>query len=245
MDPVGARRLVSQLPPKLLNFFIKYPPRDPLIKTIYSSDDKAISIARKLHDFQPVPPSLFQPLSSTHITAAGTERPIVYLPFRNPFKAHKDLRSGNFHGPVYSLRRQADLIKLAIRYGVVDLLPPSEKMQKMLWGMKKPMSGTLRSKGSYEERNRAVYVENKQAKLEEALRIVQLRNTVPPYQYPHFTALRAPLCIFGLTFLVAGVTEDKGEETKTAIRFHRKTIPTKVDSHIIDVHGNANTFTFQ
>jgi len=40
------------------------------------------------------------------------------------------------------------------------------------------MAGTLRPKGSYEERNRAAYVENKQAKIEEALRIVQMRNTV-------------------------------------------------------------------
>jgi hypothetical protein len=104
----------------------------------------------------------------------------------------------------------------------------------MLWGKKKPMSGTLRPKGSYEERNRAVYVENKQAKLEEALRIVQLRNTVLPYLRPQLTTLWPLLDSWVLTFLVAGVAEDQGKETKAAIRFHRKTIPTKIDPHSIE-----------
>jgi hypothetical protein len=116
----------------------------------------------------------------------------------------------------------------------VDLLPPSEKMQKMLWGRKKPMAGTLRPKGSYEERKRAAYVENKQTKLEEALRIVQLRNTVTPHKHAQFASHWGPLDCLVLTLLVAGITEDTGEETKTAIRFHRTTIPAKVDPHIIE-----------
>jgi hypothetical protein len=50
---------------------------------------------------------------------------------------------------------------------------------------------------------------------------------------------------FLLTLLVAGIAEDKGEETKTAMGIHRTTIPTKIDPPIIEGHGNARRFTFQ
>ena len=40
------------------------------------------------------------------------------------------------------------------------------------------MKGTMKPKGSREERNRAEYVENKQKALEESLRVVAMRKTV-------------------------------------------------------------------
>lgn len=45
----------------------------------------------------------------------------------NPFKPHKNPRTGKWHPPIYSLRRQAELVKLAQRNGVEDLLPESTK----------------------------------------------------------------------------------------------------------------------
>lgn len=40
------------------------------------------------------------------------------------------------------------------------------------------MKGTMKPKGTREERNRAEYVENKQKALEESLRVVAMRKTV-------------------------------------------------------------------
>jgi large subunit ribosomal protein L25 len=178
MEVSRARRLVSLLPPKLLNFFIRYPPRNPAYRTLYSKEDKSLLIARNLHDFLPIPPTLYTPTVTTTPTSHGTPKPTIYLPFQNPFKPTRDPRSGKVHGPRYSLRRQADIIKLAIRFGVAELLPPCAKMNKLLYGKKRPMAGTLHPKGTYEERTRHTYVEKKQKSLEEALRIVAMRKTV-------------------------------------------------------------------
>lgn len=53
----------------------------------------------------------------------------------NPFKAQKHPVTGKWHDPVFSLRRQADLIKLAQRHGVEELMPfsvksPAERLRK-------------------------------------------------------------------------------------------------------------------
>lgn len=45
----------------------------------------------------------------------------------NPFKPMKFLPTGRVHNPVYSLRRQADLVKLARENGVEELLPFTPK----------------------------------------------------------------------------------------------------------------------
>lgn len=178
MDVSQARRLVSLLPTRLLNFFIRYPPRNPSVRTIYSQDDKSISIAQKLHDFESIPASLHSPVITETHNSSGKPVPTVLLPFQNPFKPHRDPRTGKLHGPRYSLRRQADLIKLAIRFGVADLLPPSAKMNKLLYGKSRPMAGTIKPKGTYEERTRKQYVERKQKSLEDSLRVVAMRKLV-------------------------------------------------------------------
>lgn len=45
----------------------------------------------------------------------------------NPFRSQKNLETGRWHDPIYSLRRQADLVKLARAHGVEELLPPTVK----------------------------------------------------------------------------------------------------------------------
>ncbi|KAK0745890.1 hypothetical protein B0T18DRAFT_139039 [Schizothecium vesticola] len=45
----------------------------------------------------------------------------------NPFKTTRHPVTGRYHDPKYSLRRQADLAKLAREHGVEELLPPSTK----------------------------------------------------------------------------------------------------------------------
>lgn len=58
-------------------------------------------------------------------TAAGTFAESSKHP--NPFRSQKNLETGRWHDPIYSLRRQADLVKLARANGVEELLPPTVK----------------------------------------------------------------------------------------------------------------------
>ena len=81
------------------------------------------------------------------------------------------------------------MIKLAWRFGVAELLPPSEKMNKLLYGKKRPMIGTIRPKGTYEDRTRETYVAKKQKALEESLRAVAMRKMVR-------TSLAFRFCLF-------------------------------------------------
>ncbi|RKF61042.1 54S ribosomal protein L25, mitochondrial [Erysiphe neolycopersici] len=50
--------------------------------------------------------------------------------FVNPFKATRDPITNRWHDPVFSLRRQADLVKLARQHGVEELLPATVKSTK-------------------------------------------------------------------------------------------------------------------
>lgn len=45
----------------------------------------------------------------------------------NPFKSQKHAVTGKWHDPVYSMRRQAEIVKLARQHGVEELLPPTVK----------------------------------------------------------------------------------------------------------------------
>lgn len=45
----------------------------------------------------------------------------------NPFRSMKHPATGRWHDPVYSLRRQAELVKMAQDHGVAELLPESSK----------------------------------------------------------------------------------------------------------------------
>ncbi|KAJ4394701.1 54S ribosomal protein L25, mitochondrial [Gnomoniopsis smithogilvyi] len=66
------------------------------------------------------PPQLFS-------NAQEVQKTGYQLATENPFKPQKHPVTGKWHDPVYSNRRQADLIKLARQHGVEDLLPYSSK----------------------------------------------------------------------------------------------------------------------
>ena len=51
-------------------------------------------------------------------------------------------------------------------------------MNRLLYGKKRPMIGTLKPKGTYEERTRKDYVEKKQKSIEESLRVIAMRKMV-------------------------------------------------------------------
>ncbi|KAK5943693.1 54S ribosomal protein L25, mitochondrial [Knufia obscura] len=63
---------------------------------------------------------LLDPETSQPIFAPTDTPPNPFLPYRNP-------ATGRWRGAIISLRRQAELFKLARHYGVEPLLPPSRK----------------------------------------------------------------------------------------------------------------------
>ncbi len=91
--------LARSLPPRLIRFFAKYPPR------------AIISAADTLSN---------NPESPSPIRSDAEATP-------SPFKAHKFAITGKWHDPKFSLRRQAELVKLARQHGVEELLPHSVK----------------------------------------------------------------------------------------------------------------------
>ncbi|CDO93552.1 unnamed protein product [Kluyveromyces dobzhanskii CBS 2104] len=107
--------------------------------------------------FKKYPPNVKYSSKPTVITAADA----------NPFLPNKNQATGKYHDPKYSLRRMSDLFKLAYRYGIHDLLPPSKKLfYEEKYENKKFMKGILMPKGHKHERLLA----GKKAKMEEAIK---------------------------------------------------------------------------
>jgi len=95
--------LAKQLPPTLLRFLARYPP------------------AAILHE-APAPAAAATTATAVPLSPYQTDRGGV-----SPFRFWKHPVTGKWQDPVYSLRRQADLAKLAHEHGIAELLPPSEK----------------------------------------------------------------------------------------------------------------------
>lgn len=105
-------KLAQSLPPKLLRFFARYPPQAILtpgqsINTSESSSPLANT-------------------ASSDVNASSIES-LSIASESSPFRATKHPITGRWHDPVFSLRRQADLVKLARQHGVADLMPFSVK----------------------------------------------------------------------------------------------------------------------
>ncbi|KAJ2899744.1 putative ribosomal protein YmL25 mitochondrial [Zalerion maritima] len=115
--------LARSLPPRLQTFFARYPPSPPPAPahaasssspaertTATDTNKKATTAAQQQK----------QPLPATKKTLYQNDRP-------NPFEAWKNPKTGKWQNPVYSYRRQAELVKMAREYGVEELLPPTRK----------------------------------------------------------------------------------------------------------------------
>lgn len=105
-------KLAESLPPRLTRFFARYPPQAILPESSIPSSANSSN-----------PSSSNSPASSSNQISAGTDIEEVL----NPFSVHKDPVTGKWHDPVFSLRRQAELVKLARQHGVEELLPPTVK----------------------------------------------------------------------------------------------------------------------
>jgi len=84
-----------------------------------------VELAKQLHPrlqrfLAKYPPSQILPKSTVTNTIKDGATP-------NPFLPHKHPITGKWHDPEYSLRRQAELVKLAREQGVEELLPFTSK----------------------------------------------------------------------------------------------------------------------
>ena len=94
-----------------------------------SSSKELVNLAKSLpaqlqRFFARYPPAAIHPT-----TTDGSEPPKTnyQLERPNPFRFWKHPDTGKWHDPVYSLRRQAELVKMAKEHGVEDLLPETTK----------------------------------------------------------------------------------------------------------------------
>jgi large subunit ribosomal protein L25 len=169
-------RLAQQLPPTLLRFFTKFPP--PQIRAAAAAapattptNPDTITITSNTSSSDPnVGAATSQVQLDTSPNATTSEA--ASKKFHNPFLPWKNPRTGAWHGPVYSLRRQADLFKLAREHHVLSLMPvshkhPEVKEQKRIerglrvqgTGVGKKVKGKLwerQLRGKLEDRRRAM-----------------------------------------------------------------------------------------
>lgn len=108
------RGLASSLPPRLLKFFSRYPP------PTYSA--KQVSV------IAPVNASIAAPEPASSPDSESAQSTLQYpLNDYNPFQHQKHPVTGRWHNPKYSLRRQAEIVKLAREHGVEEMLPFTSK----------------------------------------------------------------------------------------------------------------------
>ncbi|BCR83223.1 mitochondrial 54S ribosomal protein mL59 [Aspergillus chevalieri] len=142
--------LVSNLPQRLRNFFARYPPQiysaavapRPPTTQAPTASDQTTAIANtpsQLEHLQSQSPETTSPYTPNR-DAKGHKRPDpkLFSPSRallhnndpshpNPFLPQKNVRTGKWIGPRIGLRRQAELVKMAIKYDVEGLLPVGRK----------------------------------------------------------------------------------------------------------------------
>ncbi|KAL1959708.1 hypothetical protein VTO42DRAFT_1294 [Malbranchea cinnamomea] len=144
---MGLPARVSELPLRLRNFFARYPPQyysaaaipkpstptQSAQATSTTSNSDSTSSDSTGSSLAPLPspytPSRNVRPSKPDPTAWSPSRALLRsLPgFPNPFLPYKNPETGRWRGAVISLRRQAELVKLAREYGVEELLPPGKK----------------------------------------------------------------------------------------------------------------------
>lgn len=135
--------IAKSLPPRLIRFFQKYPPPALFPHLRIASSNLSTETQASTNPATPTTPTpIAQDVSvevnsTPDLTAVPRTAPknsnipseAFDLPYHNPFLPFKNVVTGKWHSPTYGLRKQADLVKLASEYGVVDLLP---------WTIKKP-----------------------------------------------------------------------------------------------------------
>jgi large subunit ribosomal protein L25 len=116
-------KLATALPKRLLDFFRKYPP--PALTQGLAAPASASTPASQ------ETPAVASTTSSEDPNVPAIETgpsALTQRTYRNPFQPTKNFATGKWNSPVFGLRRQADIVKLAQKHGVVDLLPYTIKL---------------------------------------------------------------------------------------------------------------------
>ena len=176
-------KLAQSLPPRLIRLFKRYPPtalrQSPNPSPASRLEAGAVLPAQPSSSIKPAPPQ------------EPTDRP-------NPFQPQRHPVTGRWHDPVYSLRRQADLVKLARQHGVEELLPftvkgtAEKRRRREEQGLRIKGTGVgQKVKGHIWERTlKAKYVSNK---------ALQSRRGEPGLQWPVNSTRQSALGPFSLT----------------------------------------------
>jgi len=107
-------KLAQSLPPRLLRFFARYPP--PILSSTSARAPGTTTLNTSSSDS-----------NASQEEASVIEESIRSSKAYNPFRAHKHPLTAVWQNSRFSLRQQADLIKLARHHGVEELLPYTPK----------------------------------------------------------------------------------------------------------------------
>jgi len=169
--------LAKKLPPRLLRFFARFPPQQ-----LVASPATAVNSS----------PSGSNAASQENTISATSATP----DYENPFRNTKHPATGNWHNPVFSLRRQADLVKMARAHGVEGLLPfttkgTEERIRKREeFGLRVKGTGVgQRVKGKWWERNIRGRLEKRRQAMLDMPQMVQTWKQVNVLPAPYTLAL--------------------------------------------------------
>lgn len=119
--------LLENLPQRLVNFFARYPPQvhSAAVRRPAPANGEGYVPTKVESPYTPDRDAKGAPREKKHGWTPSRALLVTSEEVRNPFLPHK--RFGKWEAPKYGLRQQADLMKLAIKYNVGALLPPSRK----------------------------------------------------------------------------------------------------------------------
>ncbi|KAJ9484290.1 hypothetical protein VN97_g9095 [Penicillium thymicola] len=119
--------LLENIPQRLVNFFARYPPQvhSAAVRRPAPANGEGYVPTKVESPYTPDRDAKGAPGEKKHGWTPSRALLVTSEELRNPFLPHK--RFGKWEAPKYGLRQQADLMKLAIKYNVGTLLPPSRK----------------------------------------------------------------------------------------------------------------------
>jgi len=160
--------VAKALPRPLLKFFARFPPRNPPTAPLAPSM-LTIHDSSKQKDVQ---------IRSPNNRSVTTVPPSIN-PEYNPFLPWQNPRTGRWREPIYSLREQKEICRMAASYGVEELLPWSIKMSgvkeaRRELGSRVKGTGVGQSvKGHKEERQLIMRTEKIRKAMEEMPRLIR------------------------------------------------------------------------
>jgi large subunit ribosomal protein L25 len=115
--------LAKQLPPRLTRFLARFPP--PSILSEAQKSSSSSSAAAAAATATTITTALDTSSSDANATSEETRSalPPLKSSFPNPFLPQRHPITQKLHDPQFSLRRQAELVKLARDHGIEELLP--------------------------------------------------------------------------------------------------------------------------